>query len=79
MHSDRGSQYASGEYQALLQQHGLICSMSRKGNCWDTQSIMEENACAESDPCWDWPVAFALTCRFGQSVPRALPGLMLVT
>ena len=35
IHSDRGSQYASGEYQALLQQHGLICSMSRKGNCWD--------------------------------------------
>lgn len=35
MHSDRGSQYASGEYQALLLQHGLVCSMSRKGNCWD--------------------------------------------
>ena len=40
IHSDRGSQYASGEYQALLQQHGLICSMSRKGNCWDN-AVME--------------------------------------
>lgn len=34
-HSDRGSQYASADYQALLTQHGLIPSMSRKGNCWD--------------------------------------------
>lgn len=34
-HSDRGSQYASHEYQTLLTQHGLIPSMSRKGNCWD--------------------------------------------
>ena len=32
---DRGSQYASAEYQALLNQHGFVCSMSRKGNCWD--------------------------------------------
>jgi transposase InsO family protein len=35
LQSDRGSQYASHEYQALLKQHGIICSMSRKGNCWD--------------------------------------------
>lgn len=34
-HSDRGSQYASRQYQDLLEQHGMICSMSRKGNCWD--------------------------------------------
>jgi putative transposase len=34
-HSDRGSQYASLEYQKLLNNNGLICSMSRKGNCWD--------------------------------------------
>lgn len=35
VHSDRGSQYASTSYQALLAQHGCIGSMSRKGNCWD--------------------------------------------
>lgn len=35
VHSDRGSQYASAQYQALLRGHGFICSMSRKGNCWD--------------------------------------------
>ena len=35
VHSDRGSQYASALYQALLTDHGFVCSMSRKGNCWD--------------------------------------------
>ena len=34
-HSDRGSQYASGVFQALLARYAMICSMSRKGNCWD--------------------------------------------
>lgn len=40
-HSDRGVQYACAAYQALLAQHGLRASMSRKGDCWD-------NAVAES-------------------------------
>lgn len=40
-HSDRGSQYASGDYQAVLTEAGIVCSMSRRGNCWD-------NAVAES-------------------------------
>lgn len=35
VHSDRGSQYASDQYQALLTEHDFVCSMSRKGNCWD--------------------------------------------
>ena len=39
--SDRGSQYASEDYQQLLEARGIQCSMSRKGNCWD-------NAVAES-------------------------------
>ena len=34
-HSDRGSQYASHAFQAKLTEYGMICSMSRKGNCWD--------------------------------------------
>jgi putative transposase len=40
-HSDRGSQYCSHEYQALLRGHGMSVSMSRRGNCYD-------NAPAES-------------------------------
>jgi transposase InsO family protein len=40
-HSDRGTQYASADYRDLLQQNGIVCSMSRRANCWD-------NAVAES-------------------------------
>jgi len=40
-HFDRGSQYVSDIFQALLKQCGFTCSMSRRGNCWD-------NAVAES-------------------------------
>jgi len=35
VHSDRGSQYCSKEYQKRLKKYGYTCSMSRKGNCWD--------------------------------------------
>lgn len=35
LHSDRGSQYCSFAYQEQLTKYGYICSMSRKGNCWD--------------------------------------------
>ena len=34
-HSDRGSQYASHTYQDMLATHGIVCSMSRKGECLD--------------------------------------------
>lgn len=34
-HSDRGVQYAAHAFQGLLERHGLVCSMSRKGNCYD--------------------------------------------
>jgi len=40
-HSDRGSQYAAMSYQRVLDEYGLLPSMSRNGNCWD-------NACVES-------------------------------
>lgn len=39
VHSDRGSQYASEEYQGLLARHGLVCSMSRLGDCWDNAVV----------------------------------------
>ena len=39
-HSDRGSQYASDDYQERLKKYGMICSMSRKGDCWDN-AVME--------------------------------------
>jgi len=40
LHSDRGSQYASRLYRLLLVKHGILCSMSGKGNCWDN-AVME--------------------------------------
>ena len=38
-HSDRGSQYASGDFQAVLSRQGIACSMSRRGNCWDNAPV----------------------------------------
>jgi putative transposase len=38
-HSDRGTQYAATDYQQRLQQRGMICSMSRKGDCWDNAVV----------------------------------------
>lgn len=35
IHSDRGTQYASNDYQNLLKRYGFVCSMSKKGNCYD--------------------------------------------
>ena len=40
-HSDRGSQYASAAFRAVLNDYGISASMSRRGNCWD-------NACSET-------------------------------
>jgi len=39
VHSDRGSQFASAAYRQVLAQHGLLASMSRKGNCYDNAFI----------------------------------------
>ena len=41
LHSDQGSQFTGGEWQSFLKAHGIVCSMSRRGNCHD-------NAVAES-------------------------------
>lgn len=38
-HSDRGSVYASAEYQARLAARGIVCSMSRRGDCWDNAVV----------------------------------------
>ena len=39
VHSDRGKEYYAGDYQALLKTNDLICSMSRKGNCYDNATM----------------------------------------
>lgn len=43
VHSDRGVQYCSAQYQALLSANGLICSMSKKGDCFDNATMESWN------------------------------------
>ncbi|QLZ68060.1 IS3 family transposase ISAzvi9 [Legionella sp. PC1000] len=43
LHSDRGSQYCSYEYQQLLTQHGIVCSMSKRGDCYDNAAMESWN------------------------------------
>lgn len=43
LHSDRGSQYCSYEYQNLLTLHGLVCSMSKRGDCYDNAAMESWN------------------------------------
>lgn len=38
-HSDQGSQYTSEQFQRLMADNGVICSMSRSGNCWDNAAM----------------------------------------
>ena len=38
-HSDQGSTYASEDYQEVLREHGITCSMSRRGNCHDNAAM----------------------------------------
>jgi putative transposase len=71
-HSDRGSQYTGHDYQKHLRDNHMICSMSRKGNCWDCD---DRPWCSSgwSDSCWDRPRAFALTCRLAGGAPSNKP------
>src|SRR5437773_1601868 len=60
-HSDRGSQYACGEYRALLAAHGLVASMSKKGDCWDNAVAESFFATLETEVIMeaDWPTRVA--------------------
>jgi putative transposase len=48
-HSDRGSQYASADCRKLLEQYGMISSMSRKGTCWDNAVVESFNATIKTE------------------------------
>ena len=51
-HSDRGSQYCSGDYQKLLGSLGIIASMSGKGNCYDNAMVETVFKTIKSDLVW---------------------------
>lgn len=65
VHSDRGSQYCSADYQALLNEHGLICSMSKRGDCY-------ERAACPWGTTRSWK-AGTIVIRSKQSTANALP------
>jgi len=79
VHSDRGSQYCSGLFQDTLKAYGMRSSMSRRGDCWDTQSKITSERRSDLTRAGIGQAAFALTCRSGSGVPRVLPGPTSVT
>jgi putative transposase len=79
LHSDQGSTYATGSYREIVYRHGIRQSMSRKGDCWDTQYTMTLNDRPSLTRAGIGQRALALTCRLWSGVPRALPGRAPVT
>jgi putative transposase len=79
LHSDQGTTYAAAEYRELVGRYPIRQSMSRKGDCWDTQSTMASNVRSNLTRAGIGEAAFALTCRLGTGVPRALLGPLSVT
>jgi len=69
IHYDRGVQYRVHKYQDLIRAHGGRMSMSRKGNCWDTQSTMLMTS-HRSDPCWDWLICLRVDLSTGVGAPE---------
>jgi transposase InsO family protein len=61
-HSDRGVQYASDAYQRLLTRHGIIPSMSRRGDCWDNAVVESFFSTLKHElETRDWPTEAAAT------------------
>jgi putative transposase len=78
-HSDQGCQYTSTYFVDDLKANGMVQSMSRKGNCWDTQSKIASECRTDLTRAGIGEAALALTCRSDSGVPRALPGSPSVT
>ena len=71
-HSDRGCQYTSDRYQALLRAQGVTCSMSRPGNCFDnapTESFFRTLKVEIDDQCY-WPTRRAATAAVAEFIER---------
>jgi putative transposase len=65
LHSDRGSQYCSHDFQDLLKGYGMRSSMSRRGNCWDKACVSHYTSSRRSETTSGWrrrdsltPIAF---------------------
>ena len=71
-HSDRGSQYCSIDYQAVLRKHGLLISMSGKGNCYDNAVVETFFKTIKSELIW--PVAWQTRSQAENAVARYIDG-----
>ena len=71
-HSDRGSQYCSIDYQAVLKKHGLLISMSGKGNCYDNAVVETFFKTIKSELIW--PVAWRTRNQTENAVARYIDG-----
>ena len=71
-HSDRGSQYCSIDYQAVLRKHDLLISMSGKGNCYDNAVVETFFKTIKSELIW--PVAWQTRCQAENAVARYIDG-----
>jgi putative transposase len=71
-HSDRGSQYCSTDYQAELRRHGILISMSGKGNCYDNAMVETFFKTLKSELVWR--TVFQTRAEARQSIGRYIDG-----
>ena len=71
-HSDRGSQYCSVNYQALLRKRGILISMSGRGNCYDNSMVETFFKTIKSELIW--PVAWQSRQQAENAVARYIDG-----
>lgn len=71
-HSDRGSQYCSNEYQAELRRHGIVISMSGKGNCYDNAMVETFFKTLKSELVWR--TAFQTRTEATEALARYIDG-----
>jgi transposase InsO family protein len=71
-HADRGSQYCSADYQAELRKHGILISMSGKGNCYDNSMVETFFKTLKSELVWR--TIFETRRDAGQAIGRYIDG-----
>ena len=71
-HSDRGSQYCSVDYQAVLRKRGILISMSGKGNCYDNAMVETFFKTIKSELIW--PVAWQTRQQAENAIARYIDG-----